>query len=101
MENERQKEEAAVYCDPISSTVVEIEKLIEIRNTSKDVHQDQNVVVQPEKNQKDDNWSQMSSPDSIVQSMSKFSKRFTALGEVLNHLHLLLEKLTWYRILNH
>lgn len=80
LENERQKEEAAVYCDPISSTVVEIEKLIEIRNTSKDVHQDQNVVVQPEKNQKDDNWSQMSSPDSIVQSMSKFLEKVHSFG---------------------
>lgn len=80
LKNERQKEEAAVHCDPISSTVNEVEKLIEIRNTSKNVHQGQNVLVQPEKNRKNDNWLQMSSPDSIVQSMSKFLEKVHSFG---------------------
>lgn len=80
LKNERQKEEGAVHCDPISSTVNEAEKLIEIRNTSKNVHQGRNVLVQPEKNPKDDNWSQMSSPDSIVQSMSKFLEKVHNFG---------------------
>lgn len=100
LKNERQKEEA-VHCNPFSSTVNEVEELIEIGNTSKNVHQCQNVVIQTEKNQKDDNWSQMSSADLIVESMSKFLKRFRTLREALNHLHLLLEKLMWYLILNH
>lgn len=80
LKNERQKEEGAVHCDPISSTVNEVEKLIEIRNTSKNVHQGRNVLVQPEKNPKDDNWSQMPSPDSIVQSMSKFLEKVHSFG---------------------
>lgn len=74
LKNERQKEEA-VHCNPFSSTVNEEEELIEIGNTSKNVHQCRNVVIQPEKNQKDDNWSQMSSADLIVQSMSKFLEK--------------------------
>lgn len=74
LKNERQKEEA-VHCNPFSSTVNEVEELIEIGNTSKNVHQCQNVVIQTEKNQKDDNWSQMSSADLIVESMSKFLEK--------------------------
>lgn len=80
LKNKRQKEEGAVHCDPISSTVNEVEKLIEIRNTSKNVHQGQNVLVQPEKNPMDDNWSQMSSADSIVQSMSNFLEKVHSFG---------------------